>query len=283
MHRGRQHLLCWWLPQRSIRTQLWGMAWPQWQGTFYRGWWNRGAQFEDTVQLSQACAISRPSGATVHQLWPLPPTCTAGGEMAAPRCSREECGQGHGSTAKAGHPQAPGGSLIGPPEQQPGPLAQCAQCHFTFQSWTTLARRTQRIPLYLQNIKKSLIIYILTPILPLYTCTSLEKIKTKTKQKNKKLITRWKRMIFTLCHQVQSWQLFQRYRGPQPFLAGKGNRYKWSRPRRPWQEQQGGQPVEAEEGGAMVLTSSTGRAGGREGLGSAGLLAEGLCTSLTRG
>jgi hypothetical protein len=58
--------------------------------------------------------------------------------------------------------------------------------NLTLHSWTTLAQRTQRIPIYLQILKSHLVIYILTPILPFYTCTSLEKIKTLKKRKETK-------------------------------------------------------------------------------------------------
>lgn len=57
------------------------------------------------------------------------------------------------------------------------PCAQCFAFHFAFQSCITLVQRTQGIPIYLQNIKKSVHLHI-KPHSAFYTCTSSEKIKT---------------------------------------------------------------------------------------------------------
>lgn len=57
-------------------------------------------------------------------------------------------------------------------EQEPGSL------HFTSQSWTTLAQRTQRIPIYLQNIKKSVDHLHINPFCHFIHALGLEKIKT---------------------------------------------------------------------------------------------------------
>lgn len=43
------------------------------------------------------------------------------------------------------------------------------------QPWVTLAQKTRGIPIYLQNIKKSVYHLHISPILPFYTCTSVEK------------------------------------------------------------------------------------------------------------
>lgn len=73
--------------------------------------------------------------------------------------------------------------------QPPGSPAPRLSPSPAFPSWVTLTQRTCGVPIYLQNIKK-FIIYILTPVLPFYTCTSLEKVKIFKKRKRKG-ITRW--------------------------------------------------------------------------------------------
>lgn len=59
-------------------------------------------------------------------------------------------------------------------------LALCSD--FTFLSWTTLAQRTQRIPIYLQNIKKSVGHLHINPPSPLshFIHALVWKIKIKT-------------------------------------------------------------------------------------------------------
>lgn len=57
------------------------------------------------------------------------------------------------------------------------PLRSVFAFHFAFQSCITLVQRTQGIPIYLQNIKKSVHLHI-KPHSAFYTCTSSEKIKT---------------------------------------------------------------------------------------------------------
>lgn len=57
--------------------------------------------------------------------------------------------------------------------------AQSSELHFTFQSRVTLAQRTQGIRFIYKILKSQLIIYTVPPHPAIiYTCTSLEKIKT---------------------------------------------------------------------------------------------------------
>lgn len=116
---------------------------------------------------------------------PLPPSSTP---VPVPDCPGHPPNR-HPRAGTVPLPLPPCGGWGGRWRQPPGSPAPRLSPSPAFPSWVTLTQRTCGVPIYLQNIKK-FIIYILTPVLPFYTCTSLEKVKIFKKRKRKG-ITRW--------------------------------------------------------------------------------------------
>lgn len=136
-------------------------------------------------------------------------------------------------------PRRPAGCFQPPEAPAPAPGAPTAgqgpgfprarglgpEPHFTFQSWVTSAQRTQRIPVYLQNIKKSVNhLHINPPFCHFVHALVWKKIKTFFK-KRKQMITRWERAISTLCQQAWSpgpcWARAPRSLGSVQAAAGR--------------------------------------------------------------